>query len=775
VILSVFKNNQVVSEVDLAQEIAGSESSRLSFFIGRADSCHVALDDKMISREHAEVIYDNGTWSIKQVSEFGHLIINGAPLTDKVLATGDMITITPYSINVFIKPIEATPEVVATPEPEVLPEEVESEDEEDDEPSPTETVAISESEVLASAEGNDEGEEEAEEAESSELDEFSDEEESSESDNEFGEEGGFSSEGDESNIFSGENDDVEFPEDNEGTEAFETEGGEDDYGLDDDYGDYDDDGDKTQVLQSFASVQIELFGEYAPYDKINVEMGETFIGRDPEKCQIILTDPEVSSVHAVIRRNNMTCTLEDLQSGNGTLLNGERVNKQMLTNEDEFIIGATTFTVNIGSDFLESEQKTLMPVEENQSVEVEEIVEVGADFEGEIQELEGEGFGEEKAATNSSLFSKESLKDPVKRKKLIYIGAGLVLAFVLLTPDPKPEKKLTPKEKAALAKKAKEKKGKAGAGAKKKLKLKKKFTKEQLEFLDGTYQLAKELFDQGKYDQAIFEMDKIFSLTPEYKNVKQLYDLSKVGLAKIEELERKRQAEIARQTRMKKVKELVEKARVATKEHNVVLAEGLYQKIMELDPENFDVPQFRLELDAWKKEQDRAAVEKAQKEAERKRQVNALAPGKNFYMKEKWHSAVIKLEKFLQTKGLDDDLVKEGSNLLKKAKENLGNVVKPLLGKARSLREGQDLKGAYEHYKEILEYDPTNGEALNEMDDIRQKLNIRSKKIYQEAIISESLNLYNDAKEKFQEVQQVAPSDSDYYRKATDKLQDYLD
>ena len=61
------------------------------------------------------------------------------------------------------------------------------------------------------------------------------------------------------------------------------------------------------------------------------------------------------------------------------------------------------------------------------------------------------------------------------------------------------------------------------------------------------------------------------------------------------------------------------------------------------------------------------------------------------------------------------------------------------------------------------------------MNAIREKLTIRSRKIYREALISESLSLFNDAKEKFQEVQQIAPSDSDYYKKATAKLKDYLD
>jgi hypothetical protein len=97
------------------------------------------------------------------------------------------------------------------------------------------------------------------------------------------------------------------------------------------------------------------------------------------------------------------------------------------------------------------------------------------------------------------------------------------------------------------------------------------------------------------------------------------------------------------------------------------------------------------------------------------------------------------------------------------------------LGKARSLKEGQDLKSAYETFLDILKIEPTNTEALNEADDIKNQLESRSKRIYREAIIAESLSLFGDAKEKFQEVQQISPTDSEYYKKASEKLRNYLE
>ena len=61
------------------------------------------------------------------------------------------------------------------------------------------------------------------------------------------------------------------------------------------------------------------------------------------------------------------------------------------------------------------------------------------------------------------------------------------------------------------------------------------------------------------------------------------------------------------------------------------------------------------------------------------------------------------------------------------------------------------------------------------MEEIRQRLEKRSMKVYREALIAESLSLFDEAKEKFQEVQQISPSDSQYYKKASDKLKNYFE
>lgn len=68
--------------------------------------------------------------------------------------------------------------------------------------------------------------------------------------------------------------------------------------------------------------------------------GSTTIGRAGGNV-LILTDPEVSSVHAVIEVTPQGCVIRDLGSANGTTVNGQRVSEAALRPGDEVGVGAT--------------------------------------------------------------------------------------------------------------------------------------------------------------------------------------------------------------------------------------------------------------------------------------------------------------------------------------------------------------------------------------------------------------------------------------------------
>lgn len=730
--LIVLKNNQPINEVVL--DFIDSYGS-YEIFVGRSDDCHVIIDDPLISRHHFVLKNEGDKWFCEKLSDLGVLIINGSLVSKHQVFGGEEIKFGPYTLYVMDLPKMAGK---ATPAPaSIFPTQPLQMNDIPDSDIPTgiedlhETTEILPQNDNAPLEDN--------------LGEVSDDS-FSDLDSNFG---------DESN-------ELVPVEENASSEesAFNQDEYSDSFGdnaveaYGDDEGAFEERDEGTRFLKAFVHYQLVIFGEYAPYDRYLIDSDEVYIGRDHNKCQIILNDPEVSSVHAVVRKKGNEISVEDLNSSNGTLLHGERINKANLMTGDEFLIGSTTFTLEIKSDLLEAESDRLMPVESGQVIETEEFHEEEVDI-----EEGGEGFELGNAEPQEKSIIKRILKDPQKRKKVLFGAVGLMLLWLVLDPEEQPEPvKAKPKEEKVVDQKAKI-----------------QLSPELQNRRNVAYELGVSFFEQSKYFEALKEFETVASIDPEYKNIQTYLEQTKLGLKQLEELEAKKRAEEERIALKKVIDELLVKAREAVKNREAQLAESYFTQIVEKDPENMEVQQLKLELDIWQKEEERKKLEQAARDAARKAMVDALAPGKTFYLKRDWYKAILKLEEFLNRKGNDEDLVKEASDMLSDARSQLSQDIGPLLGKARSLKEGQDFKNAYDAYLEILKIEPTNAEALNEIDAIKHQIDTRSKRLYREAIIAESLSLFNDAKEKLQEVQQISPTDSEYYKKASDKLKSYLE
>ncbi|POB12444.1 MULTISPECIES: FHA domain-containing protein [unclassified Halobacteriovorax] len=743
-IITVSKNGTILNRIEINDQVIMGQSS--SFLIGRSDEAHVHLDDPQISRRLASLNFNGVSWTLNKLSTYDTVLVNNAPMFLEEIPVSSGYYLVCNEFKVLFESLEVESPVGDDPVEEIV--NVEPELPEDDFEAAEQNDIEEETSII---DGGSDFEEETQAFDAPT------EEESSDNENEFNteepldsQEGGFE----------------EFGQQEEGfSEGFD-ENYEENYddGYDDNYGDEsydidtldDDIGDKTQVFSGFANFVLELFGEDVPYDHFNLDLPETYIGRDPSKCQIVLSDPEVSSVHAVIKKNKITCVLEDLQSANGTILNGKRINQKEITNGDEFIIGSTTFTVKIASDFIKSQQDMLMPVEDNQVIEVEEIVEVSDDDE----DFDGLELSDAPSASEEKSIIKRILNDPEKRKKVLIYTVVLLGLYMFLFPDSGEKPKPTAKDKQA-----KEQKKKQVVTS-----VDKKLTKEQQEKAEALYQLATRYANEGNVAEAITEFERLFMITKDYKQAQTFYQLAKDKYAELEKAELERRAEEKRKLIQAKVKTLLDKATEAVKERNVTLSRGLFQQIKELDPNNYDVANLELELDSYIKEKNRKELEEAQKKAERQRMVDALKPGETLFLQEEWYKAIGALELFISEKSMDEDLMKKAIDMLKKSRQNLKNITGPLLGKARSLKEAEDLKASYEVFKEVLRYNPNELDAQSELDDINDTLTRRARKVYRQGLISESLGSFEDAREKFQEVQQISPMDNEYYIKASERL-----
>ncbi len=82
--------------------------------------------------------------------------------------------------------------------------------------------------------------------------------------------------------------------------------------------------------------------------RVSVDRAEMLIGRD-KRCDLVLTEPSASKKHARLHKNDGGYfEIVDLGSKNGIIVNDVRVNRMVLMDADQFIIGDTHFTIAVG-------------------------------------------------------------------------------------------------------------------------------------------------------------------------------------------------------------------------------------------------------------------------------------------------------------------------------------------------------------------------------------------------------------------------------------------
>jgi len=95
-------------------------------------------------------------------------------------------------------------------------------------------------------------------------------------------------------------------------------------------------------------VVLEIRSGPAAGDKIPLASGQPVrVGRNPKADRPFPDDKLMSSLHFAIDYSEKGCRLLDLQSSNGTFLNGARVKEATLANGDEIRAGNTVFVIRM--------------------------------------------------------------------------------------------------------------------------------------------------------------------------------------------------------------------------------------------------------------------------------------------------------------------------------------------------------------------------------------------------------------------------------------------
>lgn len=105
------------------------------------------------------------------------------------------------------------------------------------------------------------------------------------------------------------------------------------------------------------SIELQVISGNFSGQVFRVGEGNSTIGRAPDNS-IVLDAPDVSRRHARLERSGRHLRIYDLNSTNGTRINGEAVHISDIQNGDEIRLGSQTFLVNIdGTDSSQHQER----------------------------------------------------------------------------------------------------------------------------------------------------------------------------------------------------------------------------------------------------------------------------------------------------------------------------------------------------------------------------------------------------------------------------------
>lgn len=300
-------------------------------------------------------------------------------------------------------------------------------------------------------------------------------------------------------------------------------------------------------------------------------------------------------------------------------------------------------------------------------------------------------------------------------------------------------------------------------------------TNEQKNSIKDSFNLARNLYVQGKYELCITELLKLHSLIPMYENSKELQQYCEQGRELVIRAKDQERKERERALVEQNIRDIVEACnaklpRSATiEETRVCLTEAI-----ELNPEHplitaaLDAVQQR-EVSRQREEDQRRAVAKRVSQGQKQ-----FAKAQSLFQSGHLIKALKEYEKFLEggypNSASNQELAKRDIAAIKlQIKVKVGAH----LEQCKNLGEKSRFKEAYIACDKALEEDPGNEAAKSLRARMLSSLRSEMKSIYEDSVLEESMGNVDSAKEKWQKIIKENLSFDDYTTKAKEKLKKY--
>lgn len=507
------------------------------------------------------------------------------------------------------------------------------------------------------------------------------------------------------------------------------------------------------VVAKLVFVEGPLAGKEIPLQGYEITMGRS------RKVDIFIDDEKLSRKHAKIARVGNGYRLIDLESRNGTYVNGVRILEHPLNSFDVIELGNTRikFLILDLAAGMMGQAGVLQPVQtQNETKSIQLVVEPPPPVE---------------VPPPGPFIAPEKVAPPKSSRRNVILGlllTFLILAYFVIPEGPVSEQ---PQETTTQAPETKTMPSPEIALLPQIPKEFSELTPQAQREVEGHYNNAIRNQEREDYDAALNEMKELHTIVPYYKESKKLEALY---LKKLKEKQKEEATQKASQDRYAELQIYLEDGVEYLKQGNFDRAAEAFNNAIVLEPQNataakgLRAAQLRIRnIEDLPPEVD--------PEMEKRKLVAQLLEQALLKFDEKAYQETINLAeqiRSIEIKG-ETEYLNQAKQLIDKAKLQQKEEFEPFLIQAKEKFAEGDYNLSRDLCDEMLKRDPSYDAAQDCSLRARKQLNRLAKEAYTHGYILESMNRIEEAKQYWNRAKNYVRPGDPYFDKIQRKLDNY--
>ena len=499
--------------------------------------------------------------------------------------------------------------------------------------------------------------------------------------------------------------------------------------------------------------------------EVPLEGYEVTLGRS-RKADVFIDDDKLSRKHAKIARMGMGYRLIDLESRNGTYVNGVRVLEHPLSSFDVIEIGRTKIKFLILDLAMGAVERggALQPVGPTMDTKSIQLV---------SNEEPLSPIPPSQSAPSNSVKPEErnrwqSFKES-KRNRVLIGSLILMLFLYALVPDSPPaEKESEPKQAVAENVKKQNMENAVLPNIPKEFS---ELSPADQRKVEGHYNNAIRYQEREDYEQAYLEAKQLHTMIPYYKESKKLEALY---FKKIKEKQKNEATEKASRDRFAELQIYIEDGVEYLKQGDFDRAAEAFNNAIVLDPQNATAAKG-LKAAGLKIRDIEQLPPEVNPEVEKRKLVAQLMEQALLKFEEKSYQDAINLAEKIRTieiKG-ETEYLNQAKQLIDRSKLQQKEEFEPFLIQAKEKFAEGDYNLSRDLCDEMLKRDPVYEAAQECSLRAKKQLNRLAKEAYTHGYILESMNRIEEAKQYWNRAKNYVRPGDPYYEKILKKLDNY--